>query len=111
METLKNRRDFKRVLEGGEREILETIIVYVLPNPEGKTRIGITVSRKAGGSVNRNRIKRRLREAIRKNASLLPPGTDLVIIAGRKCQYAEFSGIEQDLRLLGEKWAEKGREQ
>lgn len=101
METLKKSRQFKRVVEGGDREKLETITVFKLPKKEGFTRIGISVSRKAGGSVERNRIKRRLREALRKNASLLPEKEDIVIIAGRKCLEADFEKIEEDVRKLG----------
>ncbi len=72
METLKNSRQFKRVLQEGSREKLEILTVYRLPNRGGVTRVGISVSRKAGGSVARNRIKRRVREVLRKNASFLP---------------------------------------
>ncbi len=100
METLRKSRHFKRVAEGGSREKLETITVCRLPKQEGITRIGISVSGKAGGSVERNRIKRRLREALRKNASLLPEKEDIVIIAGRKCLEADFSEIEKDIRRL-----------
>lgn len=107
METLKNSRDFKKVIESGTREILENFTVYILSNPGGRTRIGISVSRKAGGSVRRNRIKRRLREALRRNASFLPPETDLVIVAGARCHDVEFEKIERDIRSLGEKWAKR----
>lgn len=100
METLKKSRQFKRVLEGGSREKLETITVCRLPKKEGITRIGIAVSKKAGGSVERNRIKRRIREALRRNASFLPEGEDIVIIAGRKCLEAEFGRIEEDIKRL-----------
>ncbi len=110
METLRNSRDFKKVVESGTREILENFTVYLLPNPEGRTRIGISVSRKAGGSVRRNRIKRRLREALRKNASFLPPGTDLVIVARARCHDVEFERIEKDIRALGERWPRDKRE-
>lgn len=101
METLKKSRQFKKVLQGGSREKLETIVVCRLPQQEGITRIGITVSRKAGRSVERNRIKRRVREALRRNASFLPESEDIVIIAGRKCLEADFKSIEEDIRKLG----------
>ena len=93
METLRKSRQFKRVIESGSREILETITTYRLPNQTAETRIGISVSKKAGGSVERNRIKRRIREAVRKNASLLPRGEDIVIVARRSIVGAEYREI------------------
>lgn len=107
METLKKSHDFKRVLKGGSRKKLENIIACALPNPGGPTRVGISVTRKAGGSAVRNRIKRRIREAIRKNASLLPRGVDMVILAGIKCYNAEFGEIERDIKDFIREWNEK----
>jgi len=98
METLKNSRDFRRVIEGGDREYLETIITYRLPNLEEKARVGISVSKKAGGSVRRNLIKRRIREAIRRNAELLPANEDVVIVARRGIITAGYEDIERDIR-------------
>jgi len=100
METLRNSRDFRRVIEGGNREILETITLYRLPNQEGQTRIGISVTKKAGGSVRRNRIKRRIREATRRNTAFLPAGEDVVIVARRGILAAGYEGIERDIRKV-----------
>ncbi|MDI6873504.1 ribonuclease P protein component [Candidatus Solincola sp.] len=107
METLKKSRDFKRVLQGGDREKLENIVIFALPNPEGPTRIGISVTRRVGGSVRRNRIKRRIREAVWRNASLLPRGVDMVILAGAKCYDTEFNRIERDIKVFIERWKER----
>lgn len=114
MESLRKSRDFKRVLEVGYREKLENIVISALPKKGGPTRIGISVTRGVKGSVRRNRIKRRIREAVRKNASLLPQDLDMVIIAGGKCYEAEFSSIERDIKVFIEKWKkikEKEQEQ
>jgi ribonuclease P protein component len=43
--------------------------------------VGYAVPRKVGGAVERNAVKRRLREAVGRNAQLLEPGTDYVLIA------------------------------
>jgi len=50
-------------------------------SPTGSSRIGITVSRKVGGAVVRNRVKRLFREIFRYNRSALAPPLDLVLIA------------------------------
>ena len=57
------------------------LVVYVAPNELGQTRIGITVSRRVGKAVVRNRVRRRLREALGARLSRLPQGTDIVVTA------------------------------
>jgi len=58
-------------------------VVYAMDSGEVKpVRLGTTVSRRIGGAVVRNRVKRRVRECFRKDLrTLLPAGTDLVVIA------------------------------
>ena len=102
METLRNCRDFRRTVENGGREILETIIVYRLPNHSGTKRIGISVTKRMGNSVERNRIKRRIREAIRLNASFLPTGEDIVVVARPESRAATFERIVRDIRRIRE---------
>jgi ribonuclease P protein component len=101
MEALKKSRDYRRTVEGGSRDILETIIAYRLPNQTEVSRIGISATKKIGNSVKRNKVKRRIREAIRRNASFLPHGEDIVIVARRECTTANFADIESDIRKLG----------
>jgi len=101
MESLKKSHDFKKVIEGGSREIMETITIYRLPNQSGKTRTGISVTKKTGGSVQRNLVKRRIREAIRENAAELPAGEDIVIIARRGTKRASYEDIARDIRKTG----------
>lgn len=111
MMTLKSRKDFERVINCGNRKKLENIIAYRLPNQLGITRLGISTTKRTGGSVDRNRVKRRVREAVRKNASFLPPGEDVVIVAGRKCLEAPFEDIERDIRGIGESRETQGHGQ
>ena len=47
-------------------------------------RVGFAVPRKVGGAVDRNQVKRRLREAVRRNEELLRPATDYVLIAAAR---------------------------
>ena len=102
MKTLRNSRDFRRTVEGGNREILETITTYRLPNNTDVTRVGISVTKRAGNSVQRNRIKRRIREAIRLSAAFLPKGEDIVVVARPGSKAAPFRDIEKDIRRIGE---------
>lgn len=61
-------------------------------------RIGITAGRVLGNAVERNRIKRRMREAIRRNRAELTAQVDVILHPRRAVLDAEFSAIEQDVR-------------
>jgi ribonuclease P protein component len=73
---LRDRRDFVRVERGGVRGHSTWITAVVRP---GRGRIGLTVSRKVGNSVARNRVKRWLREELRHHKQVLA-GLDVVFI-------------------------------
>ena len=68
--------------------------------PEGWARVGLTVSSKVGGAVVRNRIKRRLREAVRLEFCELPP-VDLVLVARASAATASVADLRGWLRRAG----------
>ncbi len=61
------------------------------------SRVGFTVTKKAGNAVERNRIRRRLREAVRRQAAGMSPGADYVIVGRTDLLNARFSDIEAEL--------------
>jgi len=77
---LRQVREFARVFAGKCVARNRLLIVYAFPNSLGVARLGLSVSRKHGSAVKRNRIKRLLREAFRLQQHRLPPGIDLVIV-------------------------------
>jgi ribonuclease P protein component len=57
------------------------LVLYLAPNDLDHARVGITVSRRVGKAVVRNRVRRRLREALRARLDHLPSGHDLLVVA------------------------------
>jgi ribonuclease P protein component len=81
---MKSSRDFARVFEKRLRAADGFLLVYAVENNLGRTRFGVSVSRKVGGAVVRSSVKRRLREAFRLSQDALPGGLDLVLIPQRE---------------------------
>jgi ribonuclease P protein component len=77
--SLRNSRNFRRVLSDGNRRRKGGLVVVSSPGSDGPPRLGLLVSRNCGTAVARNRIKRRLRAAA--ESVELQPGIDYVIIA------------------------------
>lgn len=79
------------------------LVLYVRPNRLEKNRVGVTVSKKLGKAVVRNRVRRRLREVYRLNESAFIPGYDIVVVARSKCVEAEFDKLTNAYLSLAQK--------
>jgi ribonuclease P protein component len=74
--------DFDRVFRSGRSHAGRDLVLYVFPRGgDEPPRLGLSVSRKVGGAVERNKVKRLLREAFAIESDRLPAGTDAVVIA------------------------------
>ena len=96
--------DFDRVFRHGRSHAGREFVLYVFPRgDDGSPRLGLSVSRKVGGAVDRNLVKRLLREAFAQESSQLPEGTDVVVVARQDARVlAEREGLVGIRRVLGE---------
>jgi ribonuclease P protein component len=91
--------DFERVYKQGRRHFSTNITVFYLRRTEGEgMRVGFTVGRALGGAVDRNRMKRRLREAVRLSRTLPGPAVDVVINPKKSVRTVEFSVLLAEVR-------------
>lgn len=79
------------------------LVLYARKNHSQNNRVGITVSKKLGGAVIRNRVRRRLREVYRLNEDRFTSGWDIVVVARSRCIKAEFETLTRAYLSLAEK--------
>jgi ribonuclease P protein component len=99
---LRSTRDFQRVGAAGVRAVSPNFVVLVSPRrgPGEGTRLGITVTRRVGNAVVRNRIKRRVRETFRRRRGELGRAVDVVVIARRGAVQLPTRTLESELATL-----------
>jgi ribonuclease P protein component len=88
-------KDFEIVYRKGRAVKNKEFVLYILKKESPGLRIGISVSRKIGPAVVRNRIKRLIREAFRRNETVMERGYDLVLIARRAAREKSFHEVEK----------------
>ncbi len=107
--------DFERVYKQGRRHFSSHMTVFYLRQAEamteGRARTGFTVGRVLGGAVQRNRIKRRMRDAVRQRRSILTGPVDVVINPKKSVLKAEFPVLLDEVTRAFELIARKMAEQ
>ena len=102
---IKERRDFKVVERQGGRASGPHFVVFVQVRGKAMQRLGITVSRRVGGAVVRNRVKRLVREVFRRHKGDVPRG-DSVVIARTGAGALSYEGTSDELLRL---WSRASR--
>lgn len=105
-ERLRLRVDFARVFARRCSAADPVLVVYVATNDLGYVRIGLSVSRRVGNAVVRNRVRRRIREAFRRHKASLPVGLDIICVARPKAA-CDDADIANSVRVLVARAARK----
>ncbi len=96
---VRHQADFDRVYQSKVFAADDVLVATAAANGLSATRLGLSVSRKVGNAVERNRWKRRIREAFRRNYAKFPPGLD-VVFRPRKGAVCDFHAIDRSLPVL-----------
>ena len=94
---LRRPEDFKKIYAQRNVSRQRGVTLFAAANDLPFTRIGLSVSRKNGNAVVRNRIKRLFREAFRRNQQEIPPGLDLILVP-EKDRTLVLTELEESLR-------------
>ena len=92
--------DFNAAYEGGRKHVGRLMILFVRDREGAPTRLGVVTGRKIGCAVVRNRCRRRLREAFRRNRTELKTGCDVVLLARRGVDAAPWDQVNGEFLSL-----------
>jgi ribonuclease P protein component len=108
---LRKHADYQRVYAEGRKHRSASMSWFLAPRTDGSAaRVGLTVGKVLGQAHERNRIKRRLREVLRRHVGQLPTGCDLILHPHRTVLTLEFTKLDAEIvRILQQANAEKAR--
>ena len=94
-ERIRERKDYLKAFFKGEKIVDNCLVLFVLPTERKCTRLGISINKKVGRSVRRNRIKRILREIFRLNKHKLKKGHDIVFVVRKAATEKNYRQLEE----------------
>ena len=109
---LRKHADYQRVYAASRKRQSASMSWFLAPQPApvAGPRVGLTAGKVLGKAHERNRIKRRMREVLRRHVDMLPAGCDLILHPRRSVLTAEFTKLEAEVvRILSQARAEAKR--
>ncbi len=101
IERLRKTRDFSSVYKYGVSVVTKNIVMYYKKNNSKSNRIGVSVSKKVGKAVIRNKVKRLIKESFRKkDLTNLSSGYDIVFVARVRIKFADMKIVDRDITNL-----------
>jgi ribonuclease P protein component len=98
---VRRRPEYLEIQNRGRRLVGPNLLLFALPGADaGGGRLGVTVSKKVGGAVLRNRVKRWIRDCYRRRRPEFPPGLDLVVVARPPAAKADHGAVCNELASL-----------
>jgi len=104
-ERLLKRREFRHVYDQGQRYHFPLFTVFVLKTAQENSRLGVTVTKRIGSAVARNRCKRLVKEVFRRNKWRLPVDLDMVVNAKHPMVEATYQEVENQFLTFIKKLA------
>lgn len=99
-EKLRSSNDFKKVYSEGHSKANRYLVMYVMENNTDNNRLGVSVSKKIGNSVERHYFKRCVKESYRLHEKMFSSGLDIVVLARQGAKGIKYNEIEDALLHL-----------
>jgi ribonuclease P protein component len=100
LRSLRKKRDFELVFKSGVVSRSRNLVLHARPNELGFHRLGLSVGKKMGKAVTRNRIKRLLREAVRRTMEEAPSNYDFVLVAKKPSAEGGLDDFVRDIKIF-----------
>ena len=103
IEKIKKNKEFRFIYRKGNSISVENLVIYIVKRTDGHNKLGISVSKKVGKSVTRNRVRRLIYESYRNiliERKVLKNGYSLIFIARSKSSKCTFAEIKQSVLYL-----------
>lgn len=100
VETIVENNRFRQMYARGRSFVSPSMVLYVMKGKKGKKRVGITVSKKLAGGVQRNRMRRRLKETYRIHEPFLSEGYDFILVARSRALHCPYPKLLADFKKV-----------
>ncbi len=98
--SIKNNRDFMFMYKRARSLCADCLVLYVRKNKTEDLKLGITVTKKVGKAVIRNRIRRRIKEVFSEFSEVIPPCYDVVVVARGKAACVSYQELRSAMKYL-----------